>query len=276
MARMLKLIVIGLLALALLATGALWAFQRYGVHRFPTQPQVPEAVGLPGVEVLDFTSGDGRPGHVWVARAAEGRPWILSFHGNYAGIGGSMAELAPLIEAGYGVAMMQYRGTQGTAGHPSEDGFAADASALYDQFDAILGETVPSEARVLHGYSLGAGVASRLATTRPVAGVVLHAAPTRICLYLERRYRGVPLCRLMWRERYDVIDHLPGIAAPVLVVHGTGDATVPVAEAEENFAALPVPWGLRLLEGGHADLARHGLIEAMTEFVDAVTAAPAD
>jgi fermentation-respiration switch protein FrsA (DUF1100 family) len=80
----------------------------------------------------------------------------------------------------------------------------------------------------------------------------------------------------MWRERYDIIDHVRGIAAPVLVVHGERDAAVPVAEARANFAAAPVPWGLRLLPGGHGDLARHGLLEVIAEFTAAVTAPASD
>jgi len=169
------------------------------------------------------------------------------------------------------VAMLQYRGTQGLAGQPSEMGIAADARALYDQFDALVGATVPTGARVLHGYSLGGGVGSRLAASRPFAGVILQSAPERTCRFFERRYRGVPLCRLMWRERYDIVDHVRGIEAPVLIVHGTQDTAVPVAEAEANFAAAPQPWGLRLLDGGHADLAQHGLLEVIAEFTDAVT-----
>jgi hypothetical protein len=45
--------------------------------------------------------------------------------------------------------------------------------------------------------------------------------------------------------------------------------------AVTHHAAAPNPWGLRLLEGGHADLARHGLIETIAGFADAVTASPA-
>lgn len=271
MIQSLKIIALGLIALVLVCLLALWAFQRFGVYRFPTAAEVPADVGLETVEVVAFTSEDGHPGRAWVAQAAPGRPWILSLHGNAASIGRSMAQFAPLIDDGYGMVMMQYRGTQGSPGQPSEVNFAADARALYDQFDTIVGVSVPPEALVLHGYSLGAGVGSRLAASRPFAGVILQSAPHRTCLFFERRYRGAPLCRLMWRERYDVVDHLRGIEAPVLIVHGRADASVPVEEAQANFDAAPTPWGLRLLDGGHADLVRHGLVEAMVEFTDAVT-----
>jgi fermentation-respiration switch protein FrsA (DUF1100 family) len=275
-----RFVILTLLALALVGLAGLWAFQRFGVYRLDAAPQTPADVGLAdAVEIVDFVSEDGQSGRAWVARAAGtsaegGRPYILSFHGDASSIGGTMAVLAPLIEAGYGVVMMQYRGTQGLPGHPSETGFATDARALYDQLDTLLGETVPAEMRVLHGYSLGAGVGSRLAAARPFAGVILQSAPYRACLYYERRYRIVPFCRLMWRERYDIVDHLRGIEAPVLIVHGVRDEAVPAAEARANYEAAPNPWGLRLLEGGHADLAQHGLNEAIAEFVDAVTVPP--
>lgn len=271
MSQSLKILGISLIVLVLFLLIALWAFQRFGIYRFTAGPQSPADLEIPGVEIVEFRSEDGQAARAWIARADDGYPWILSFYGNAASIGGSMMQLTPLIEAGYGVAMLQYRGTQGLAGQPSEVNFAADARAFYDQFDTLVGQTVPAEMRVLHGYSLGAGVGSRLAATRPFAGVVLQSAPYRTCLFFERRYRRAPLCQLMWRERYDIVDHLRQIEAPVLIVHGLQDASVPVDEARANYAAAPTPWGLRLLEGGHVDLARHGLNEAIAEFIEAVT-----
>ncbi|MEX0348161.1 MAG: alpha/beta hydrolase [Paracoccaceae bacterium] len=271
MSMIIKIAAIALIVLAVVVFLALLAFQNYGVYRFTAGPQTPEDVGLDGVEVLEFTASDGQPVRAWLARAQGDRPYLFNFYGNSAAIGESMAQFTPLIDAGYGVVTMQYRGTQGFAGQPTEMGFAADALALYDRFDQLIGETVPPEKRVLNGFSLGAGVGSRLAANRPFAGVILVSAPYRTCQYFERRYRGAPLCRLMWRERYDIVDHLRGIESPVLIVHGARDASVPVSEAEANYAAAPNPWGLRLLEeGGHANLAKHGLTDITQEFMDAV------
>ena len=263
--KVLAFLALGTVAVAVLG---LWAFQRFGIYSFPETPApAPPA----GVEVFRVVSEDGQEIPVWVLRPEPGQPWLISFYGNAARFERSFTQMQAVQEAGLGLVMMQYRGTQGLPGTPSERDFAADARALYDQLDALVGETVPPEARVLHGFSLGAGVGSRLAANRPFAGVILHAAPDRTCQFYERRYRVLPLCRLMWRERYDIIDHVRGITAPLLVIHGQNDATVPVTEAESNFAAAPNPWGLRVLAGGHANLTDHGLIPEINAFVADVT-----
>jgi uncharacterized protein len=262
---------IGLAALifaAALLFGGLWAFQTFGIYRFDQSRQSPEAFGLGQVQVVAFTSEDGAPAQAWLSLPASGRPVLFSFHGNSAGIGPSMQRLAPLIADGTGVVMLQYRGAGGTAGHASEENFARDARALYDQLDTLAGQTIPQNRRALHGFSLGAGVGSRLAAERPFGAVVLEASFPRACEYYRKRYFGFPLCALMWAERFDIIDRIGAITAPKLFVHGTEDRSIPLSWGQRLFVASPEPKSFVALPGGgHSDLARYGLIEAMQGFL---------
>ena len=262
---------ISLAALILAVTlllGLLWAFQTFGIYRFDQSRQSAEAFGLGEVQVVTFTSEDGAPVQAWLALPTSGHPILFSFHGNFAGIGASMQRLSPLIADGAGIVLLQYRGEGGTAGRASEENFARDARALYDQLDVLAGQTIPQNRRVLHGFSLGAGVAIRLASERPVAGVVLEASIPRLCLYFQRRYYGFPLCRLMWAERYDSINRIGMITAPMLFVHGSKDSDVPLTWGRQLHDAATAPKQfVELPEAGHADLAKHGLIPAMQGFL---------
>ncbi|MBD9374617.1 prolyl oligopeptidase family serine peptidase [Rhizobium sp. ARZ01] len=257
------------LALAAISTaGGIWAFQTYGVHSFDPTPTVPAKYGLPSVKVVQFASEDGATIHAWISVPVEGNPVILSFYGNQSNIGASMGRIASLIGMGYGVVMMEYRGSGATSGKPSEMNFARDARSLYDQLDALIGYTVPPQQRVLHGFSLGAGVGSRLAANRPFAAVILEAAPLRTCLYYQDRYFGIPFCELMWAERYDVVDHVKGIQAPTLFIHGELDRALPVERARLLYQAAPMPKKyVELAGGGHADLQAHGLFPAIEDFL---------
>lgn len=251
-----------------LAFGGVWVFQTYGIYRFDQTPQSPQTFGLAGVRAVTFISEDGAPVQAWLAVPAPGRPVLFSFYGNFAGIGPSMQRISPLLEGGTGIVMLQYRGSGGTAGQPSEENFVRDARALYDQLDILAGQTLPPNRRVLHGFSLGSGVALHLATDRPFAGVVLEAAIPRLCQYFQRRYHGVPLCPLMWAERYDSLDSISRLTAPLLFLHGTQDADIPVAWGRQLYDAAKAP--KRFVEipaGGHANLAQYGLIPAMQAFV---------
>lgn len=249
--------------------GGVWLFQTYGVYRFDQSPQSPEAFDLTGVRVLSFTSEDGTALQAWLAMPAPGKPMLFSFYGNFSSIGPSMRRLAPLMADGTGIVMLHYRGGGGMPGHPSEENFARDARALYDQLDVLAGQTIAQNRRVLHGFSLGSGVGSRLASERPFAAVVLEASFSRVCVYYQRRYGSFPFCALMWAERYDVIDRIGQIYAPKLFVHGTVDVDVPLAWGQQLFAAAPDPKTFAALPGGgHANLTAHGLIEVMKDFLD--------
>ena len=246
----------------------IWAFQTYGIYQFDKTPQTPAAFGLTTTRVVAFFSEDGTPLKAWLADPATGRPIILSFYGNFSAIGPSMQRLAPLMADGTGLIMLQYRGGGDAAGWPSEEGFARDARALYDQLDHLTGQPIAPNRRVLHGFSLGVGVGSRLAAERSFGAVVLEASFPRACRYYEKRYRGFPFCTLMWAERFDIIDIIDKISAPKLFVHGIEDRSVPLSWGQQLFAAAPNPKNfVALPDGGHADLERHGLIGAMQDFL---------
>ena len=248
--------------------GGIWAFQTYGVYRFNPTPQSPEVFGLTGVKVVKFISEDGVPVQAWLSLPAPGRPTLFSFYGNFSSIGPSLQRLLPLTEDGTGIIMLHYRSAGGMAGHPSEENFARDARALYDQLDVLAGQTIPQSRRVVHGFSLGSGVALRLASERPFAGLMLEAAIPRLCMYFQRRYHGVPLCPLMWAERYDSTQRISAITAPMLFVHGTKDLAVPIRWGRQLYDKASAPKDFVELPGaGHTDLVQHGLIAVMQDFL---------
>lgn len=262
-------IVLAVLAVTILAgVAGIWAFQRHAIYRFDSTPQTPAEAGVPEAEVAAYRSEDGATVHAWVLPPRPGRPVILAFHGNSARIGPSFRRLVPLTDDGTGLVMMEYRGSGATGGRPSEAAFARDARALYDQLDTLLGQPVPAGRRVLEGFSLGAGVGSRLAAERPFAAVILEAAPLRSCLYYQDRWFGIPFCRLLWSERYDIVDHLARITAPKLLVHGERDAVLPLWHLRRLAEAAPEPTEVVVLPGGgHSDLDRHGLVPAIRDFL---------
>ena len=253
---------------AVVLFSGVWVFLTYGVYRFDQKPQSPEDLGLSGVDVLTFTSEDGTEAQAWWVKPASGKPVLFSFYGNFSAIGPSMRRLVPLTVDGTGIVMLHYRGGGGRVGHPSEENFARDARALYDQLDVLVGQSIPRGRRVAHGFSLGSGVAVRLASERPFAGLVLEAAIPRLCLYFQRRYHGVPLCHLMWAERYDSLRRIGAIAAPMLFVHGARDLAVPILWGRQLYDKARAPKDFVELPGaGHTDTAQHGVIAVMQEFL---------
>lgn len=250
---------------------SIWAFQRWGIYEFPKTEETPAAYGLSEVVVKELISEDGARIQIWVSSPDEGAPTILSFYGNAAKIGGSMERFKPLMAKGYGIVVMQYRGASGDKNRSSERGFAMDARALYDQMDNLTGSVVPPERRILHGLSLGSAVGARLASERKFGAVILEASMPRACRYYTKRYRGFPFCYLMWSERYDTVDLIARVTAPKLFVHGAKDKSLPFEWAVQLAEVAPDPKRIVVFpDGGHADLAKHGLIDLMSEFIEDV------
>lgn len=238
------------------------------IYRFDQNAETPEQRGLEGVNVVHFISEDGADTQAWVKAPIAGAPVIFYSMGNFTSIGPSVEKLRPFLDKGFGVAALVYRGSSGAHGIPSEEAFAADARALYDQFDALTGTIVPPEQRVAYGYSLGTGVATRLATERPFSGLVLEAAYARFCDYFTDRYYGIPFCYLMWKERYDSADRIGNIGIPLLMLHGEKDSAIRIDSGRNLFEAASEPKRFIAYENGtHVDLGKHGLVDNITEFL---------
>ena len=262
-----KLAGLTLLIAIALAIG-LWAFQKWGVYRFDEVDETPEALGLEGVRKATFQAQDGTPLEAWIAVPRDARPVVIAFHGNFTSIGASVARLTPLREKGYGLAMLRYRGAGGAAGRPSEAALKADALALYDQLDALMGARIPPERRVIHGFSLGSGLAAPLAAERPAAALVIEAGFASLCDYFTDKFKGAPFCWLMWTERYDSIGVIDRVAAPVLIAHGARDHAIPLDSARKLFAAAPEPKRfLPYPEGGHSNLPAQGFLDDLDEYL---------
>jgi pimeloyl-ACP methyl ester carboxylesterase len=121
---------------------------------------------------------------------------------------------------------------------------------------------------VLHGVSIGCGVAVPLAASRPVKGLILESPFTSLADAAHSVYPFLP-CGLLLRDRYDNLGTAPRVACPVLLLHGTEDEIVPVEQGRRLAAAFPRPAKLVLAEGArHNDVAFWpGYDPAIAEFL---------
>ena len=219
---------------------------------------------------MTFSSEDGTEITAWIKPPEGEAPVILYFMGNFTSIGPSVGRLRPFLDKGFGIAALVYRGSSGKSGTPSEEAFTADALALYDQLDQVMEVETPKSRRIVHGYSLGTGVAVQLAAGRPIAALTLEAAYARFCDYFTDKYHGLPFCRLMSRERYDSIDRIEAINAPLLMLHGEQDDAIRMNTARRLFEAAAEPKSFRTyMDGTHVNLAEQGLIEDSLAFYKA-------
>jgi uncharacterized protein len=257
------------LAVYLVLVAALWAFQRTLLYLPDRSPVDPVASGVPEMSVVRLHTADGLTLFAWYRAAEEGRPTIAYLHGNGGHVGYRGDRIQPLLDAGLGLLMVEYRGYGGNPGQPTEQGLQEDARAAMAFLQAhgvSVGRTV------LYGESLGGAIAVAIAAEqaaagRPLAAVVLEAPVSSVTDVAAHHYPWVPV-RLLLKDRFEAAARVGSIAAPLLVVHGEADRVVPVRFGRALFAAAVEPKQAVWLDGaGHEDLVQFGLQQIVLDFI---------
>ncbi|MBA2399861.1 MAG: alpha/beta hydrolase, partial [Bradyrhizobium sp.] len=203
---------------------------------------------------------------VWHVPAKPGRPVILYFHGNGDFLAGFFGRFRELIADGTGVVALSYRGYAGSSGQPSEQGLLQDAVAAYAFTTARYG----ADRIVAWGFSLGTGVAVALAAEQPVGKLILEAPYTSLADVAASAFPIFPV-RLAMKDPFYSDQRIARVRAPVLILHGVRDATIPIGFGERLFALAHEPKTLvRIPDGGHNDLDAYGATAAARQFINAV------
>ena len=240
----------GTLALAYAALCLFVFLSQARLVYFPGPPPGidPASVGLDFRE-LRFRAADGVELHGWLLQAPSARGAILFCHGNAGSIEHRLEAGSALVAMGFSVLLFDYRGYGASQGEPSEEGTYLDATAAYEQ---LLAQGFAPGAIVVHGESLGAGVALELATQREVAAVVAESAFTSVPDLGARIYPWLPV-RLLARHRYENRAKVGKLGVPLLLIHSPMDEIVPFDHARTLLEAARDPKELLVTEAGHND-----------------------
>ena len=245
---------------------ALFVAQRSFLFPIPTTERTsPQAAGFPEAEEHVLTTSDGEKIIVWHVPARPGRPVILYFHGNGDFLAGFFGRFRQLIADGTGIVALSYRGYAGSSGHPSERGLLQDAATAYAFTTARYG----AERIVAWGFSLGTGVAVALAAEQPVGKLILEAPYTSTADVAASMFWFMPV-RLVMRDQFRSDQRIARVKAPLLIMHGSNDAAIPIVFGERVFALAHEPKQfVRFPGGGHENLGNFGAIETARHFIDA-------
>jgi fermentation-respiration switch protein FrsA (DUF1100 family) len=251
-------------ALYLGAAGVLYFGQRAMMYRPPdTIARTPASAGFPEASNIRIKTSDGEQLVAWFAPPKDGKPIVLFFHGNAEILAWRVERFKKLTQDGVGLLAISFRGYAGSTGSPSEAGLLADGEAAY----SFAVARYPANRIALWGYSLGSGVAVRLAAKHPVAKLVLEAPYTSTVDVAAARYPFMPV-RWLMLDQFHSLDYIKDVHAPLLVLHGGADHVVPIGFGEELFAAANEPKRfVRFPDGGHINLDRFGATEIVRQFV---------
>ncbi len=194
--------------------------------------------GLP-IEDVWFQASDGVRLFGWYVEAAADRPVILWCHGNAGNIINRLDNLRLLYQLGLSIFLFDYRGYgKSQSVRPSERGLYADAHGAYDYLTRI--RKIRPERIVLFGRSLGASVAGELAVERPASALILESSFPSIEAVAKFYYGGLPVHWFLGAE-HRLIDRLPQLSLPKLIIHGDKDGIIPIEFGRQVFDAAKPP-----------------------------------
>jgi fermentation-respiration switch protein FrsA (DUF1100 family) len=189
---------------------------------------------------------------------------VIYFPGNGDFLAALAGRFRDITADGTGLVALSYRGYAGSTGRPSEQGLLWDAAAAYAFTSARYG----AERIVVWGFSLGSGVAVALAAEQPVGKLILEAPYTSIVDIAAARFRLVPV-RWLVRDQFRSDQRIARVTAPLLIMHGVRDPTIPIDFGERLFALAHEPKQfVRFPDGGHDDLGNYGAIDTARYFID--------
>ena len=189
--------------------------------------------------------------------AKPGHAVVVYFPGNGDFLAALVGHFRSVTADGIGLVALSYRGYAGSSGRPSEQGLLSDAAAAY----AFAAARYGADRIVLWGFSLGSGVAVALAADRPVGKIILEAPYTSIADVAGSLFWFAPVGWLI-RDPFRSDERIARVTAPLLIMHGARDATIPLRFGERLFARAREPKQfVRFPEGGHNDLDNYGAIE---------------
>jgi uncharacterized protein len=257
-------------AIYLAATATTFFLQRDLLFHPNSTRIAPRALGLYGVSEMELQTTDGERLIAWYGPAEEGQPTLFYLHGNAGALVHRAGRMRLYRAHGYGVFMLSYRGFSGSSGTPSEERIVGDALMAYDRLKALGPDDTEI---VVYGESLGTAVAIQVAANRQPAGLVLESPFSSAVDVGSYLYPYLPVFLLL-KDRFESMDYIGRVKAPILVMHGEEDRIVPARFGRKLFAAAPLPKTAYFFGGAtHYTLYEHGAFERVRQFLDGFAAA---
>jgi len=157
-----------------------------------------------------------------------GESALVYFGGNAEDVSYGLPAIAAAFPD-HAIYLMHYRGYGGSSGKPVEAALFSDAVTLFDKVHAEHGSVL------VIGRSLGSGVATYLASVRPVARLVLVTPYDSLVSVAAQHYSFFPV-RWLMRDKYESWRYAGRVTAPTLILAAQFDEIIPAASTQALFA----------------------------------------
>jgi len=153
---------------------------------------------------------------------------VIYFHGNARNISKYAVKTPDFINHGYDVLMMDYPSFGKSTGPLLESEIYANALHMYE----MARQRFSPGNIIIYGRSLGSGVAAELASIRDCRRLILEA-PYYNMTDMANRFAPIYPYSLMLQYKFPTNEYLKKVTAPVTIIHGTDDHTVPISSGRK-------------------------------------------
>lgn len=186
---------------------------------------------------------------LWLPHSNPQAPVLLYLHGARWNVTGSSLRMRNMHSLGFSVLAIDYRGFGQTEPKslPSETTAREDALAAWQW----LAQQHPHNPRMIFGHSLGGAIAIDLATRVDDEQALLVEGTFTNIRDMARSFQWgwLPVGPLI-TQKFDSLSKIKQIGSPLVVVHGSADALIPLAQGQQLYAAASTPKQWVLVEGG--------------------------
>ena len=148
----------------------------------------------------------------------DAKATLLFSHGNAEDLGTLYPFLTYLRDQSYNILAYDYPGYGTSDGKPSEEKLNETIFACYE---FLKNQKVAPNNIFLYGRSLGSGPSIWLASTQPVAGVILQAPFISV-------YRVITYFPIFPFDKFNNLKSITKIKSPILFIHGRSDEIIPI------------------------------------------------
>lgn len=177
-----------------------------------------------GLEYKDLSLKSGNETiHAWYIPAKENKGTILFCHGNAGNLEHRLSTIRTWNSTGMNIMLFDYRGFGQSTGTPSEEGCYEDAKVCFEWLQSNGKLKKPF---IIHGRSLGGGIASWAALNFENDGLILESTFTSVPEMGALYYPYLPV-KLISSIEFPTEKRLKSYSKPLLIIHGKSDEVIP-------------------------------------------------
>ena len=235
-----------------------------------TEKISPDQVNAKNANIIKVKTSDNVILEGWYFRPQkENMKIIVYFHGNGWVIGNGYQNVKYLLDNGYGLLMVEYRGYSGNNGKITEQRLYKDSRAFIDWLHN--NKNIPYNAMIFYGESLGTALAIKMASEYNPYSLILFSAFSSMLDLAWERYPYIPV-NILLKDQYRNDLVISNIKSPILFLHGQKDKLVPIKYGRKLFEKANKPKDMKVYEyGTHTNLYNLGAREAVISFLNSVS-----